>query len=98
MVKAVDLTAIETTIKRCVANNAPSVIIVRGACPLATKTKGTPLAVDADVCSGCLDCLKIGCPAMTLVDNLARIDTEMCIGCSVCSQICTNSAISEKKR
>ncbi len=98
VVNAFDLNAIEATIKRCVANNAPSVIIVRGACPLATKTKGSPLAVDADVCSGCLDCLKIGCPAMTLADNLACIDAEMCIGCGVCSQICPNSAISEKKR
>ena len=98
VVNAFDLNALEKTIKRCVANNAPSVIIVRGACPLATKTKGTPLEVDADVCSGCLDCLKIGCPAMTLADNLACIDTEMCIGCGVCSQICPNSAISEKKR
>ena len=98
VVKAFDLKAIETTIKRCVANNAPSVIIVRGACPLATKKKGTPLAVDADVCSGCLDCLKIGCPAITIADNLACIDAEACGGCGVCSQLCPNDAIAEAKR
>ena len=97
VINAFDLNVIETTIKRCVANNAPSVIIVRGACPLATKKKGTPLEVDADVCSGCMDCLKIGCPAMTIADNLAYIDAEFCNGCGVCAQVCPNDAISEKK-
>ena len=97
VINAFDLNAIEATIKRCVANNAPSVIIVRGACPLATKKKGTPLAVDADACSGCLDCLKIGCPAITIVDNLAYIDAEACNGCGVCAQICPNDAIAEAK-
>jgi indolepyruvate ferredoxin oxidoreductase alpha subunit len=98
LVNAFDLKAIETTIKKCVANNAPSVIIVRGACPLATKKKGSPLAVDADVCSGCLDCLKIGCPAITIADNLAVIDDESCGGCGVCAQLCPNDAIAEAKR
>ncbi|MFA5375435.1 MAG: indolepyruvate ferredoxin oxidoreductase subunit alpha [Dehalococcoidia bacterium] len=97
VVKAFDLKAIETTIKKCVANNAPSVIIVRGACPLATKKKGTPFAVDADMCSGCLDCLKIGCPALTIADNLACIDAEFCNGCGVCSQVCSSDAIAEGK-
>lgn len=99
VVNAFDMKAIETTIKRCVANNAPSVIIVRGACPLATKKKGRPLAVDADACSGCLDCLKIGCPAITMSsDGLAVIDAEACGGCGVCTQVCPNDAIAEAKR
>ena len=96
VVNAFDLTAIEKTIKKCVANNAPSVIIVRGACPLATKKKGTPFAVDTSICSGCLDCLKIGCPAITVADDKAYIDAEFCNGCGVCSQICPNGAIAEK--
>jgi indolepyruvate ferredoxin oxidoreductase alpha subunit len=97
VVNAFNLKSIETTIKKCVANAAPSVIIVRGACPLATKKKGKPLAVDADVCSGCMDCLKIGCPAITTADNLAVIDAEACGGCGVCTQVCPNDAISERK-
>ena len=97
VVNAFNLKSIETTIKKCVANAAPSVIIVRGACPLATKKKGKPLAVEADVCSGCMDCLKIGCPAITTADNLAVIDAEACGGCGVCTQVCPNDAISEAK-
>jgi len=97
VVNAFNLKTIEATIKKCVANAAPSVIIVRGACPLATKKKGKPLAVDSDICSGCLDCLNIGCPAITIADNLAYIDAEACGGCGVCSQVCPNDAISEKK-
>jgi indolepyruvate ferredoxin oxidoreductase alpha subunit len=98
VVNAFDMKAVEAAIKRCGANEAPSVIIVRGACPLATKKKGAPLAVDADVCSGCMDCLNIGCPAMTVADGLACIDAGFCNGCGVCSQICPNDAISEKAR
>jgi indolepyruvate ferredoxin oxidoreductase alpha subunit len=98
VVNAFDMKTIKAMIKRCVANNAPSVIIVRGACPLATRKKGTPLAVDADVCSGCLDCLKLGCPAITVADGLAYIDAEFCGGCGVCSQICPNDAIVRPER
>ena len=98
VVNSFNLKSIETTIKKCVANPAPSVIIVRGACPLATKKKGKPLAVDADVCSGCIDCMKIGCPAITIADNLAMIDAEACGGCGVCTQVCPNEAISEAQR
>ena len=97
VVDAFDLKAVETTIKKCVANNAPSVIIVRGACPLATKKKGSPFTVDENICSGCLDCLKIGCPAITISDDLAFIDAESCNGCGVCSQICPNDAIAEAR-
>jgi len=98
VVNSFNLKSIETTIKKCVANPAPSVIIVRGTCPLATKKKGKPLAVDADVCSGCIDCMKIGCPAITIADNLAMIDAEACGGCGVCTQVCPNEAISEAQR
>ncbi|MEA1958887.1 MAG: indolepyruvate ferredoxin oxidoreductase subunit alpha [Chloroflexota bacterium] len=97
-VDAFDMKAIESAIKRCIANEEPSVIIVRGQCPLATKKKGTPFEVDADTCSGCLICLDIGCPAITIVDGFADIDADACTGCGVCAQVCPQDSISEMTR
>jgi len=42
IVNAFDLSLIEDTIKRCVETDEPSVIIVRGACPLHIRGKGKP--------------------------------------------------------
>ena len=42
-------------------------------------------------CSVCID--NFFCPAICEEDGLVRIDEEMCIGCSVCAQICPNNAI-----
>jgi indolepyruvate ferredoxin oxidoreductase alpha subunit len=97
VVDAFDLETIETTIKKSVANNEPSVIIVRGPCPLHTRAKGTPYKVDEDECSGCFDCLDVGCPAISILEDKAVIDSEVCTGCGVCAQICPQGAISESK-
>ena len=95
VVDAFDLKSIEATIKRSVANNEPSVIIVRGSCPLHTRAKSTPYKVDEDECIGCFDCLDVGCPAISILEDEAVIDSEMCIGCGVCAQVCPQGAISE---
>jgi len=42
-------------------------------------------------CSVCLD--NFFCPAICAEDGRVHIDEEMCIGCSVCAQICPNGAI-----
>jgi indolepyruvate ferredoxin oxidoreductase alpha subunit len=100
VVNAFDVDALESTIKRCVENDEPSVIIARGPCSLADRTKRTPFAVDADECVGCFDCFDLGCPAITVSDDMAAIDPDMCVGsaCGVCAQVCPQDAISESKR
>ena len=37
--------------------------------------------------------MKIGCPAISIKDNKARIDTTLCIGCKVCTQMCKFDAL-----
>jgi len=100
VVDAFDMDALESTIKRCVANDEPSVIIVRGPCPLYVKPSGTPFEVDPDECAGCFDCLDLGCPAISVADDIARIDASVCVGtaCGICAQICPHEAISEIKQ
>jgi indolepyruvate ferredoxin oxidoreductase alpha subunit len=99
VVDAFDLKAIEAAIKRSLENEEPSVIVSRGHCVLSAKARGTPFEVDADECSGCIECLDIGCPAITISDDIACIDPDVCVGtvCGVCAQVCPQEAISERK-
>nr|MCR5102624.1 4Fe-4S binding protein [Butyrivibrio sp.] len=48
---------------------------------------------------GCQSCMRIGCPAisMKIVDGKkkAKIDTTLCVGCGVCTQMCPKDAFEE---
>jgi len=98
VVDAFDLNAIESTIRRSLETDGPSVVIARGPCPLYVKPKGTPFEVDTEECTGCYDCLDIGCPAISISEDMAQIDASMCTGCGVCAQVCPQEAILESKR
>ncbi len=97
VVNAFDLKAIESTIKRCLETEGPSVIISRGTCVLNAKATGKPFKVDADQCTNCHTCLDVGCPAISLSDDNPVIDSRVCLGtaCGVCAQVCPQEAISE---
>ncbi len=98
IVNAFDLPLIEDTLKRCVETDEPSVIIVRGDCPLNVRGKGKPMAVDLARCDQCFNCLRVGCQAITREANEIRIDAGLCVGdrCAVCSQVCHQGAIRVK--
>ena len=38
-------------------------------------------------------CMKIGCPAISMKDGKAQIDTTLCTGCNVCTQLCKIGAM-----
>ena len=89
-----DLTACETALKEELAAQEPSVIISRRPCVLLKSVKALPsLNVDADKCKSCKRCMKLGCPAISLKDGKAKIDTTLCVGCGVCKQLCAFDAI-----
>ena len=89
-----DLAACETAIKEELAAEEPSVIISRRPCVLLKYVKHAPsLKVDADKCRSCKKCMKLGCPAISLKDGKAKIDTTLCVGCGVCKQLCAFDAI-----
>ena len=89
-----DLAACETAIKEELAAEEPSVIISRRPCVLLKYVKHAPsLTVDADKCRSCKKCMKLGCPAISLKDGKAKIDTTLCVGCGVCKQLCAFDAI-----
>ena len=88
-----DLKQCDEAIKEELAAEEPSVIISRRPCALLKHVKHKPpLAVDKDKCIGCKSCMKIGCPAISMVDGKARVDQTQCVGCGVCAQLCPKKA------
>jgi indolepyruvate ferredoxin oxidoreductase alpha subunit len=100
VISAFDLKAIKSNITRCIETDAPSVLIIRGDCPLHLRKSATAYEVDTDACNGCHLCLRIGCPAMSITDDKAYIDPVLCMGseCSICAQVCPRNAIGESKK
>ena len=89
------LKAFEAAVKEELAAEEPSIIISRRPCVMI---KGTvhkpPLKIQAEKCKSCRSCMKIGCPAITF-DTKAAIDSTLCVGCGVCTQMCAFNAIEE---
>jgi len=80
-----------------------SVIISQEICPLFAKAtkqfKVTrPFTINPDKCKNHRDCLNLlACPAMYLEGESVKIDPVLCIGCSVCAQVCPENAIQRTK-
>ena len=84
----------DKVLKEELSVNAPSVIISRRPCALLKYVKhNAPLNVNKDKCVGCKSCMKVGCPAISIKNNKATIDTTLCVGCNVCSQLCPVGAL-----
>ena len=87
----------DKAIKEEVGCNEPSVIISRRPCALLKTVKHPgPISVNSEKCIGCKACMNIGCPAISIVDKKAVIDSTQCVGCSVCSQLCRQNAIGKE--
>ena len=93
-----DLAQCDAVIKEELAANEPSVIISRRPCALLKYVKhNKPLSVDSDKCVGCKACMKIGCPAISIIDGKAVVDGTQCVGCGVCEQLCKFGALQSPK-
>ncbi|MCR4564302.1 MAG: indolepyruvate ferredoxin oxidoreductase subunit alpha [Clostridiales bacterium] len=84
----------EDVIREEINTPEPSVVISRRPCALLKYVKhNPPLKVNADKCTGCKMCMKIGCPAISIKDKKSVIDFTQCVGCGVCTQMCKFGAI-----
>ena len=76
------------------AKDCPSVIISRRPCALLKYVKhNPPVHVDNDKCVGCKQCLKVGCPAISIKNGKSVIDHTLCVGCGICKELCKLNAI-----
>jgi indolepyruvate ferredoxin oxidoreductase alpha subunit len=84
-----------------------SVIITDKPCVLIKREdifqRGPNYGIDAEACTGCRACLRIGCPAIEWrpagdgsKKGKAYIDPLLCTGCDVCRQLCKFDAIGSK--
>jgi indolepyruvate ferredoxin oxidoreductase alpha subunit len=82
------------TIKAALAAAEPSVIISRRPCALLKSFVRRPvIVVDAEKCVGCRACLRIGCPAISVQGQKAKVDVTQCVGCGLCAQLCAFGAL-----
>ena len=94
-----DLKATDAAVKEELAADEPSVIISRRPCALLKYVKhNPPLAVDTAKCVGCKNCMKIGCPAISIKEGKAHVDNTLCVGCGVCEQLCPVQAFQSTKK
>jgi indolepyruvate ferredoxin oxidoreductase, alpha subunit len=106
VVNPFDLEETRKALKEEMERPEPSVIITDKPCILVKRVgvflRGPLYSVDAEKCTGCRACLRIGCPAIQWLPNegvrgVSHIDPTLCTGCDVCRQLCTFSAIGRAK-
>ncbi len=93
-----DLAECDRVLKEELAVDEPSVIISRRPCVLLKYVKPKkPLKVLCDKCVGCKSCMRLGCPAISMKNGKAVIDTTLCVGCGVCKQLCRLGALESQE-
>lgn len=93
-VDPLDVAEVEKTLKEELASDEPSVIVCRRPCALLKGVKRlSSFTIDAAKCKSCRACMGIGCPCISMVDGKAFIDSTLCTGCGLCSQLCRFGAI-----
>ena len=88
--------------------DGPSIIITNQPCVLTDHyQRRVALKVDPDKCTGCSNCLDVGCPAISVTRretvvkasgkekelNFVTIETAACTGCNLCQKTCAPDAI-----
>lgn len=69
-------------------------VIFKSPC-VAIVPPNKALHIDQEKCIKCKKCIReIGCPGIVINDGRVEIDTSLCTGCTLCSQICPVGAIS----
>jgi indolepyruvate ferredoxin oxidoreductase alpha subunit len=107
VVDSYDLPLLFRTIRDEIKVPEPSVVITGRPCTLIPEfERRTPHQVLEDRCTGCGNCMDLGCPAITVRRREQRvldgetfdatfttIDSRACTGCTMCVSACSHSAI-----
>lgn len=89
-----EMKELEQAIREELSAEEPSVIIARRPCALLKYVKAKPaLVIDQSACKNCKNCMRIGCPAISISGEKPRIDATLCVGCDLCVKMCGFGAI-----
>ena len=88
-----DVKNFEKVVKEEVNRDDVSLIIAQRPCALLKKVKYTGHCVVTDACKKCKQCMKLGCPAISIKNDSIVIDQSQCNGCSLCTNVCPFKAI-----
>ncbi len=99
-VDSYDLAAMHQNLRDAINHRGVAVLIADRPCVLdPVKIKGPPFEVIGEQCNACQACMNIGCPAITWSDQTfegrhkVQIDASLCIGCTLCAQVCAVDCI-----
>jgi len=103
-----DVKASVETLREMLKHEEPAAVISKRECALlelARKRKAgekvVPFAVDHEKCVNCRICItRFACTAFFVDDATGKpqIDPNLCVGCTVCAQICPVGAIGEVRK
>lgn len=92
-VDPLDVSGTEQAVRAALKQQGPSVVISRRPCIFVDREQyGGAVKVDADACTLCKLCLRLGCPALSLGDEAVVVDPDLCVGCELCADICPHDA------
>ena len=99
-VDSYDLAAMYQALRDAINYRGVAVLIADRPCVLdPVKIKGPPFEVVTEQCNACQACMNLGCPAITWSEqsfegrHKVQIDPSLCIGCTLCAQVCTVDCI-----
>jgi indolepyruvate ferredoxin oxidoreductase alpha subunit len=108
VVNSYELPVLFKTLREETKKTGVSVIITNQPCVLISDyVKQTPYEVEESLCTGCGNCVDVGCPAIHVIRrekavkpsgkevelSFVEIETVACTGCNLCVQTCAPKAI-----
>jgi len=91
-----DVKNFEKVLREELARPEPSVVIAQRPCALLKTVSYKGKCKITDACKKCNLCMKLGCPAISLVDGKTVIDPTQCNGCGLCVNVCPFGAIEKE--
>jgi len=83
----------EKVVAEEVQADEPSVIISQRPCALLKNVRYEGTQRINENCRKCRSCMKIGCPAIVDKGDRIEINSALCVGCKLCSTVCSFNAI-----
>lgn len=97
-VDACDIEEVTDAIQEGIDHDGFSMVISERVCTIQAlrrdEFEGVNMEVNPEKCTGCRNCVELGCPAITFKDEVGGIDWNICVECGLCAQVCPTQALS----